>query len=176
MYIISDILVQEWWHRYGYTSPLFFQYYIRHGPFLTGVDDSIDHIITSNYTTYLFFCVLYEAWTAYDKGELPHRPQHHLQLHQKHDQMFTLVLRIQSWNRIPYQWYSGPRLMTHVWICHPTVLWGGFDAWTTPDRGGLPHRQQHHLQLHLRQGQMLPWFLYYWAWSIYLISGIVIQG
>ena len=45
----SGVEVQGWWCRYGYGNPLFNKCYMRHGPRLTWVDHTTDHIIMSNY-------------------------------------------------------------------------------------------------------------------------------
>ena len=37
MYLSSHLVVQGWWHRYGYATPLFYGCYTRHGSCLTGV-------------------------------------------------------------------------------------------------------------------------------------------
>ena len=45
----SGVVVQGWWYRYGYGSPLFRKCYLRHGPLLTGVDHPTDDSMISNY-------------------------------------------------------------------------------------------------------------------------------
>ena len=41
---------------YGYAIPLFYEWYMRHGPRLTEVDHPIDHSMTSNYTPDMLSC------------------------------------------------------------------------------------------------------------------------
>jgi len=50
VYIISDVVVQGCWYMYGYTIPLLYACYLRHGSHMTGVNHSKDHSMTSNYT------------------------------------------------------------------------------------------------------------------------------
>ena len=56
MCIISGVVIQWWWCRYGYTIQLFYEYYMRHGPCLRGVCFPADHSMTSNYTPYMRSC------------------------------------------------------------------------------------------------------------------------
>ena len=80
----------------------------------------------------------------------------------------TLDIRTKSMDLI-----SGVRIMTHVWICCPIVLWVyymryrphlmGVDqptnhSMTSNYTSGSPHRQQYQLQLYPIDAQLLPWF------------------
>ena len=58
MDLIRSVVVKSlwWWHRYGYDIPLLYEYYMRHGPRLTGVDHPTDHIMTWNYTPDILIC------------------------------------------------------------------------------------------------------------------------
>ena len=56
MHLISDIVVKWWWSMYGYYIPLFYEYYIRYGACLTGVDYHTDHSIISNYAPDMLSC------------------------------------------------------------------------------------------------------------------------
>ena len=80
-----------------------------------------------------------------------------------------------SLNNDHHQWYSGLRMMTQVWICYPTISWMLYESWSTSDRGGSPHRPPHDHKLHTRNAQLLPWILYPRAWTMILISGVVVQ-
>ena len=53
MLIISGLVVQGWWCRYGYDISMFHESYMRYEPRLTGVDHPTDHIITCRYTPYM---------------------------------------------------------------------------------------------------------------------------
>ena len=49
MLIISGVMVQGWWHRYGCDIQPFYKCYMRHGPCLIGVYHPLDyHMITNN--------------------------------------------------------------------------------------------------------------------------------
>ena len=56
MVLISGIVVQGWWHSYGFGISLFHDCYMSHELHLTGVDHSIDHSMTSNYTLDMLSC------------------------------------------------------------------------------------------------------------------------
>ena len=93
MHLISDVVVYGWWCMFGYAIPLCYDYYMRHGPHLTGVDYTIDHNITSNYTPDML-------------------SYYHI----------TLVFRSKkTLNSVPHHWCSGPNMMIHVWIYCSTV-------------------------------------------------------
>ena len=71
MILVSGVVGQGWWCRYGYGSRLFHECYMRHGPYLTGVDHPLDHGGTSNYTPYILSCYpgywnqeFLEPWTS----------------------------------------------------------------------------------------------------------------
>ena len=81
-----------------------------------------------------------------------------------------------SLNVSPHQWCSDPRMMIHVCICYPTVLWVLYAAWTMSERGELSHTPLNDLQLHPWHAQLLPWFSDRRSCTMYLISGIVVQG
>ena len=83
---------------------------------------------------------------------------------------------IKSLNQAPHQWCSGTMIMTHVWICYPTVIWVLYEAWTISDRGGSPHTPLDDLQLHLRHAQLLPRFSKSRSWTVDLSSIVVVQG
>ena len=70
----------------------------------------------------------------------------------------TLGFREKSLNNVPHQRCSCPRMMIHVWLCYPTVLWELYEVWITSDRGESPHRPQHDIQLHSGHAQLLLWF------------------
>ena len=48
-------------------------------------------------------------------------------------------------------------------------------AWATSSRGESPHRPLYDLQLHPRDAQLLPCILEPRAWTMYFISGFVVQ-
>ena len=78
-------------------------------------------------------------------------------------------------NSVPQQWCSEPRMMTHIWICYPTVWWRLYETLTMTDRGESPQRPHHDLQLHPWHAQMLPWFTKRRAWTMYFTSCVVVQ-
>ena len=94
-------------------------------------------------------CVLYEAWTTYDRGESPITPQSTVWPPTTCSAV-TQVFGIKSLNHGPHQWCSGPRMMVHGWIFYPTISWALYEACTMSDRSGSPHSPQHHLGLHPR--------------------------
>ena len=120
MDIISGVvLAQGWWHRYGYAISLFYECYISmmHGPRPTA------------------------GWiTPQPTPWHPTTPQTYLGC-------YYPGFSLKSLNNVPHQWCSFPRLMIHVWICCPTVLWTLYEACTTSDRGGSPHRPQYQIEL-----------------------------
>ena len=90
MDIIIGLVVQGWWHGYGYAVPLFYECYMRYGPHLT-------------------------AWITPQTMTWP-------QTTPQTCSAVTLVFGTKSLNHGPHQWCGGPRMMTQVWICYPTVL------------------------------------------------------
>ena len=46
---------------------------------------------------------------------------------------FVLLFVIKRLNHSPHQWYSGPRIIIHVWIFYLIVLWVLNEAWATSD-------------------------------------------
>ena len=88
----------------------------------------------------------------------------------------TLVVGSKSLNHLPRQCCSGPRMMLDVWIYYHTYLWVLYEPWTMSDRGGSRHRSHYDLHHHLRHSQMWPWFSEPWGWTMFLISGVVVQG
>ena len=122
MDIISDVVVQGWWHMYRYTVPLFYECYMRYGPHLTGVDHPTDHIMASNYTPDMLSLLPWflepRAWTM--------------------DLISGVV--VQGW------WYMCGYAIPLFYECY-------MRAWTTPDVGGSPLRPYHDLQLHPRHAQ-----------------------
>ena len=47
MYLISGVVVQWRWHRYGYAIPLLYECYIKHGPHMAGVNHPTGHRLPS---------------------------------------------------------------------------------------------------------------------------------
>ena len=76
----------------------------------------------------------------------------------------------------PHQWYRCPMTVIYFWVCYPSILWVLYEAWATSDRGGSPHILLNDLQLHSWHHQLLTWFLVPRAWTMHLISYIVVQG
>ena len=149
MDLISSVVVQGWWYLYVYDIPLSYEYYKRYGPHLTGLGQQADHSMTSNYTQNILSCY---------PGSIG---------------------KNSSLNHVPRQWciHSGPRLMIPGWIWYATTLLELYEACTTYDRGGPPHRPWHDLQLHpSHTTQLLPWILEETStWTMLLISGVVVQ-
>ena len=95
------------------------------------------------YPTVLWVLNEYDACTTYDSGGSLHSQQHDVQLHPRHAQaVTTLVFSPKNLNNVPHYWCSSQRMMIHIWICCPTVLWVLYDVWTTSDRGGSHHIPQ----------------------------------
>ena len=61
MHLISSIVVKGPWYLYVYTIPPFWECYMRHGQCQRGVENPIDHSITSNYTKDTIRGMLYWA-------------------------------------------------------------------------------------------------------------------
>jgi len=67
-------------------------------------------------------------------------------------------------------------MMPQAWIYYPTVWWVLYESWTTSDsRGGSPHIPWHDSKLNTRHTQLLSWILEPRAWTMDLISGVVVQ-
>ena len=114
-----------------------------------------------------------------DREGQPYIPHHNLQLYLRQDQILrysTLLFGTMSLNYALHQWYSCPRVMIHVCICYPTVLWVIYEAWSTSDRERQTHLPHHDLQLHSGYAHLLHWFLESRDWTMHLISGIGVQG
>ena len=88
----------------------------------------------------------------------------------------TLDIGTKSFNNDPHQWYSVPIIIMQVWIYYPTTLGVLYEAWTMYDRGGSSHLLPHDHKLYPRHAQVLPWILEPRAWTMVLISGVVVQG
>ena len=56
MDLVSGVVVQWWWHRYGYAIPLFHECDMMHGPCLTCLYQQRDHGMISNYTPDMISC------------------------------------------------------------------------------------------------------------------------
>ena len=54
--LISHVVVQGLWCRYGYGIPPFHVCYMSHEPYLAGVHQVLDSHITTNYTLDIFSC------------------------------------------------------------------------------------------------------------------------
>ena len=55
-HLISGIVIQGWWRTYRYGIPLFYECYMKHELYLTGLDHPLDHHMTSNYTKDMLSC------------------------------------------------------------------------------------------------------------------------
>ena len=51
-----------------------------------------------------------------------------------------------------------------------------YEAWIISDRNESPHRLRHDPQTHPGHAPLLSWFPEIRAWTMYLISGVVVQG
>ena len=86
------------------------------------------------------------------------------------------IIIILNLNHGPHQWSSGLGMMPQAWIYYPTVWWVLYESWTTSDsRGGSPHIPWHDHKLNTRHTQLLSWILEPRAWTMDLISGVVVQ-
>ena len=145
MYLISGVVVQEWWYMYRYAISLFYDCYTRNGLHLT----ELNHLQTT--TQPPIASNTCSTVTLLGVGK-------------------------KSLNNIPHQWCSDPMRMIHVWICYSTVLLVLYEAWIISDRGETPHRPQYDIQLYPGHAQLLTWPSEKRAWTMYLISGVVVQG
>ena len=67
-------------------------------------------------------------------------------------------------------------MRTQLWTWYPNILWVLCESWTTSNSVRSPHRPPYVHKLHFRHAHLLPWFLNIRAWTIDLISSIVVQG
>ena len=67
MDLISGIVVQWWWCRYGYGIPPYHEYHMRHGSCLTGedhpTDHNMDHKLHPRHAQLLPWILELRAWT-----------------------------------------------------------------------------------------------------------------
>ena len=87
----------------------------------------------------------------------------------------TLDIGTKRLNHVPHQWCSYPRVMMQAEVSYPTILWMLHEAWTMSDVIGSSHRQRQDLQLHPIHTHLLPKILETRAWTMDLISGVVVQ-
>ena len=80
------IVVQGWGYLDGYDMQPFYEFYMRHGPCLTGVYHPTDHSMNPNYTPDMLRC-----YPGYWKNQ-----------------------ELESCSS--HQWCTGPKMMTHIWI------------------------------------------------------------
>jgi len=88
----------------------------------------------------------------------------------------TLNIGTKSLDHGPRHWYWGPRTITQVWKCYPTISWVLYEECNTSNGCRSPPRLQYDHKLHPGHNQLLPWILEPRAWTMDLISGIVVQG
>ena len=110
MHLIIGIVVQEWWHRYGYSIPLLYECYM-------SVSWGMAHIWHGWITPYI------TIWPP---------TSHHT------SSPVTQIFGTNNLNHAPHQWCSSPRMMVQVWICYPTVIWVVYDAFITSYISGSP--------------------------------------
>ena len=72
MHLISSVVVQGPWYLYVYTSPLFWECYMRHRSCLIGVDNHIDNSMTSNYTKGTLRCYIALHWVLEERSWIMH--------------------------------------------------------------------------------------------------------
>ena len=153
MDLISGVVVQWCWCRYGYSIPPFHECFMRHGPHLIGVDHPTDHHMITNYTLDTLSCYpgywntgFLELWSSsLVLGSKDNNPD-----------MYMI-----SYHSISVIW--GMKYVWLGWITPQTTIWPQttplYELLTIFDRDGPPPRPPHDLQLNPRHTQLLPWIL-----------------